>query len=336
MYQSKNAVRWLTTALVAASAMGAGPAFAQLSVTLDGGALTLAGADGVYDVKVQNAGATAAANVVVSATLPTDVSVTKLSAACVGPVGADGGPQPGFPCTIASVAAGGTSEFTVNLNWAGPATPPTACNTALDLTVSVPPGTGSATATLPGLTMPYATLSMTDPTGPAFPPGDGGTPADRPVPGGAVTYKSTLTNGGPCQVGANLLTIDASPDTGNNAISGLIFTSGAGDCSTWADGVCTYQSALANAGTVAISVSYTIAPLSDAGGDSIIQSASFFQYAVQYGGNIGATAAPAAGPVTTLVKGPASSCAATGGFGFSSLAFLAASFGLVLALRRRR
>ena len=86
------------------------------------------------------------------------------------------------------------------------------------------------------------------------------------------------------------------------------------------------------------SVSQSIQPLApkDAGGDSIIQSAAVFNYLILYGGNPAIGAGDNEAPVfTTLVKGPASSCAVAGE-GVTAVPFLFSAIGLALWMRRRR
>jgi len=343
-------------ALLAAALVGA-PAMAQVAdlnvVIADGGSSAplsiispfTTNGPGTFAITVGNTGPATSGTITVNATLPDNVQVAAIDPTCTG-----GG---GFPCTLAPLANGASITLNFQLAWSAPlgadggVALPATCPTNMDFSATVSstttdPTTTDNTVTITGVTVPMADLTGTA-SGPAGALPDGGVDGAEPLPGATVTFKGSITNNGPCALPAGALNIDAS--SADTATAGLTFVSGTGDCTPWVvstppaatDGTCTLGSSLAAGSTANFSVSQSIQPLApkDAGGDSIIQSAVVFNYLILYGGNPAQQGDNEAPVFTTLVKGPASSCAVAGE-GVTAVPFLFSAIGLALWMRRRR
>ena len=326
-----------------AASLAAGTSVAQsadLTVRVgafDGGSnpsLAVNGAPKAFGVTVTNLGPDVATNVRVTATPPFGGTVSVPStSSCLKP-GADAGAS--YTCSLASLAVNESAQFTWSVAVVGPDAPPATCPTDTGLGASVTatetdPVTTNNSNTLADIAPPLAFLSATAES-PAPNVKDGGVPPKRVKPGETVALKGTITNDGPCAVPADSLTIDSSFD--NTLSAGLEFVSGGGGCTDWstsmpadtADGVCTVGTSLAPGASLDFTVNQKILPLSDAGGDSIIQTAAQWNYVVDYAGNP-VEASPTA---EIIVAGHTNSCAvAGGGLGLPLLL-------LLLARRRSR
>lgn len=218
----------------------AGPTSADLSITKTTAAATAPdGSTFTYTITVTNNGPDAAANVVVSDTLPASLlfrSITEPAGfSCTAPpVGTSGT----ITCNAATLANGASRTFTLVVEANGSSGSVTNTASASSDATDGNPGNSSGTSSGVTLAPAQADLELTKTTG-----------SSVATPGGTVTYTITVTNAGPSPA-TNVVVTDDLPA----GLSFLSATPSQGTCNA-ADPVSCNLGTIVNGGSATITLS---------------------------------------------------------------------------------
>src|SRR3990172_1345367 len=175
----------LSSALAAAPALGA-EADLSVQLSLNSATATIAqGSSWVYKIVITNAGPSHATDIILDATLPSDLKFVGIASGCDS---ADGK----LPCKVSDIIDGSFATVTLSVEWPLPEAVPATCPNSLgntSVTVSATtsdPQVSNNTASLTHTVVPYADIEATL---------DGPKTANV---GDVIDFTATVPNLGPC------------------------------------------------------------------------------------------------------------------------------------------